>query len=163
MSSFSGRGFLAVLIVVFQSVNALAACAGLFGRCDYYLCKNEELACAPKSYFEEIAVPYCEKFTKLQETFSPSGQKFVSELRACLQEGMEHEAQLTCAKAQPAAVHHHIQCYLAHGYCDLPREDRRRVYEITKDIIWNTTWGFGLRTAVSIQLGCLSAGAKSQP
>ena len=122
-----------VLVLVFvPSGGAASVCAPTVGNCEYYNCRHEQLHCSAEDYFAQFGYSYCQRFEQIRGHFSRQGLIVINEIRTCLQQRMEDQADLTCQNALHYAYGHHEYCYIQAGFCGLGIHDKwvvlREVY-----------------------------------
>ncbi len=116
----------------------LGRCQQLMGRCEYYLCLEEEIGCGSKGYFQNFAYPYCKKYKKSELFFSSKGKEFLQFVRPCLQDQMDkylanvtletgqNKAEL-CSEVKSFAIDSHVTCYEQGHFCGLGTFDKLKV------------------------------------
>jgi hypothetical protein len=107
-------------------------------NCDFYLCKKEELDCGQRGYPLHFGHRYCESFLNHpQEHFSKRGQKWLADVRLCLQQKMAKLPEYySCQQIRQASFRSHYKCYLETHYCQLPLRDKKHLFSlIGKDIM----------------------------
>lgn len=121
---------------------AHAACIPSDNSCEYYQCKEQELRCGPKGYWQNFGHPYCEAFLRDQHKFAPRAQTWLQDVRLCLQERtLELNPQTSCGELYDKAMHSHVSCYVDTGFCDLTTLERARIYWYLKGALRSAkTW-----------------------
>ncbi|MCM2282762.1 MAG: hypothetical protein NDI61_13055 [Bdellovibrionaceae bacterium] len=129
------------------STLAQTACSNQVGSCAYYGCLSDELACRPQAYLRRFGRSYCSLFEARADEYTEQGQKFMTEVRLCLQLELDAEIGLTCQNVERRSANHHVTCYLESGYCELPRKDQFLLQRtIFKDLASRPAlWGAALR------------------
>lgn len=124
--------------------------------CDYYRCREEERPCGRRGYIQSFGNRYCKKFINHDmDHFSAKGQKWLTDVRYCLQEKLHQSpVNLSCKRLKKRALAAHYSCYLNTGYCLLPEHDKRHVLKIVgKRVLDPMIMILGLRVTVK----CLSS------
>ncbi len=99
--------------------------------CNYYKCIEDTKNCGKLGYPMRLGHRYCEKFGKRSNRFSPEGQVWLYSVRLCLQEELNRSVQeLSCKKIKKKAADHHLKCYFETGFCQLSKQDQRKIYGV---------------------------------
>jgi hypothetical protein len=104
-----------------------STCADQVGTCAYYMCLANELGCGDDGRLKALAFPYCRKYEDERSEFSPNGQRFLREVKLCLQLNVDRSAPVSCESADEAFVRAHVDCYVDKGFCDLSLVDELRL------------------------------------
>lgn len=134
---------LALLLLAYFSLNAVhAACVPSDHSCEFYACKEQELACGTKGYWQDFGHPYCEKFLRDESRFSQQSQIWLQDVRLCLQERVQVLSEGTsCRNLHKEAMHSHVSCYVDTGFCELSNMEQMRVYWYLKSALRSAdTW-----------------------
>lgn len=136
------RALAALLLSYFYLNPAQGACVPSDQSCEFYTCKEQELACGPKGYWQDFGPPYCEKFLKDEARFSPQSQIWLQDVRFCLQERVQVLSEGTsCLNLHKHAMHSHVSCYVDTGFCELSNMEQMRVYWYLKSALRSAdTW-----------------------
>lgn len=147
--------FTVLMVLVSNTAVALdnTGCSEYIGDCGYYDCVNQSLGCGRDAYMKKFGAPYCRQFERLDHQFSSQGQVFSDRVRECLQVEMENDAQADlCQFGRDLALGHHIKCYLANGFCDLPLRDRSVIFRVALPEFFRADFLF---TAIKMNMKCL--------
>lgn len=137
-----------IATVVSTARAELGRCQQLMGRCDYYLCLEEEIGCGPHGYFRSFAYPYCKKYKKSEVLFSSKGKKFLGFVRPCLQDQMDsylselpfensqNKAEF-CSELKTFAIQSHVTCYEEGQFCGLGIFDKLKVEGLAAEQIFD--------------------------
>lgn len=113
-------------------------CANTIGQCGYYVCKEAENRCGDDGYFINFGLKYCERYQEVEPSFTTQGQRFLDNVRTCLQVKLENPGRkYSCGSVESYAVNTHFDCYMQAGYCRLPASDRLSVAAVGSDLIFN--------------------------
>lgn len=113
------------------------ACQDRVGRCSYYSCLAKTLNCRSSNYIISFGEKYCKKFDQRQNWFSSRGQRFLNNIRSCLQVNLEKESEiLSCRNSKTLAAQHHVECYRENKFCELRLSDQLLIVDtIIKPVI----------------------------
>ncbi|MDG0816638.1 hypothetical protein [Bdellovibrio svalbardensis] len=90
---------------------------------------EQEKSCGSKGYWKEFGYPYCTKFLINQNKFSPRLQRWLTDVRECLQVRVsESTQQASCSQTYRAAMDSHVSCYVDTGFCELNMAERFKIY-----------------------------------
>ena len=118
------------LISFVSPAMAGTACQRRVGSCAYYSCLAKELNCRSSNYIVSFGEKYCKKFDQRRGWFSRRGQRFLKNIRSCLQVNLEKESEiLSCRNSKIVAARHHVDCYRENRFCDLSFSDKFLVVE----------------------------------
>ena len=137
-----------IATVVSTARAELGRCQQLMGRCDYYLCLEEEIGCGPRGYFKDFAYPYCNKYKNSELLFSSKGKKFLQFVRPCLQdqmnsylsnlvlEGNQNKVEF-CSELKSFAIDSHVTCYEQGHFCGLGIFEKLKVEGLAAEQIFD--------------------------
>lgn len=121
---------------------SFADCTPSANSCDFYRCEEEHQNCGPKGYWQNFGYPYCMKFLKNQSSFSRDSQRWLTDVRECLQVRVgEVAAHLSCNHIEKEALDSHVSCYVDTGFCHLKNSEKWKIYWYLKGSLRNPrTW-----------------------
>ncbi|MCC7403805.1 MAG: hypothetical protein IT288_05340 [Bdellovibrionales bacterium] len=91
---------------------------------------NNEMNCQPGNYLMSFGYHYCHQFEKELRSFSVESQQKLTQIKLCLIQGLNLDRSLTCENVRSRSLNRHIECYLQHGFCQMPMSDRLKVYQV---------------------------------
>ncbi|CAF2778740.1 unnamed protein product [Rotaria sp. Silwood2] len=104
----------------------------------YRECMETKAKCGLTGYPIAYGLQYCSKFLTLSNQFSSSGQTWITNAMACLQQalGLPLINCDSCCALQQIAFDSHPQCYIDNGICNLPATDWMWIVTIVgKDVL----------------------------
>ncbi len=134
MRGLLGVFFLFVGLMEVQAGTNLP-CEDQLGSCAYYSCRESIQHCGSKGYFDQFAIPYCAKFSQLNEPdISHQGKEWILRVGQCLRDSlasfpMTKESD-SCELTKNFAFQSHEDCYVSTGFCDLVFSDQWEVFKI---------------------------------
>ena len=103
------------------------SCEIVESDCEYYLCHEMQEPCGPKGYTLNFGYRYCLKYLN-EDLYTNPGKSWLSQVRGCLQKSLSDQHPYpSCQDLKKEAINSHFDCYINAGFCDLPRNDQRRI------------------------------------
>jgi hypothetical protein len=98
------------------------------GACEYYACREAQATnqCGDTGYYIAHGYKYCNRLIQVASPrMSPAGQRWLEDGRDCLMHFIETEisSDEQCRSLRDRAYASHPDCYVDHGFCDLPFRD----------------------------------------
>ncbi|MFM6927895.1 MAG: hypothetical protein ACKOX6_05485 [Bdellovibrio sp.] len=131
-----------LILGLFATLPTLAeTCTPSANNCEYYRCMERSRSCGRNGYWQDFAIPYCQKFVDDNAKFNTESQRWLRDVRECLQVRLgEVSANSTCNQIKDAAMDSHVGCYVDTGFCSLAAADQIKVMWYLKGAIrdWRT-------------------------
>lgn len=117
--------FLFLILPVFAKAN----CPASRESCSFYRCMEKERPCGPHGYWMGFGDRYCRAFLNHQDSFSEESQRWLTDVRECLQVRVHEVANdVQCRDIYSTAMNSHVSCYVDTGFCNLAFRDRLKIY-----------------------------------
>ncbi len=118
-------------LILIDQAKAAGRCVPSKNSCHFYKCLESKLQCGSDNYISGFGLKYCNAYLNKESTFSPKGQKWLKDVRLCLQKSLvDTSGSLTCHNVADLSAESHFQCYLSTGICSLSNLDRIRVLKV---------------------------------
>lgn len=104
--------------------------------CQWYRkCLNKYNKCEKDEYALNYGEKFCEKFSQSYSGFSSQAQRWINDVRKCLQKNLAPlvGTDTPCAKLRKQAFDSHTACYVDNGLCVLPYEEQKKVIGVVKE------------------------------
>jgi hypothetical protein len=106
--------------------NPRCSALAIRGDCDFYSCFEKRLSCGKSWYNLKYGEQYCRDFKAYKKTFSPKGQKFITDAQKCL--GREllnyyNKYSIDCHDYTHEAFRAMSRCYMNNGFCEVLSKD----------------------------------------
>ena len=101
--------------------------------CDFYQCREGRHQCGDDGYYLGFGYKYCQEYIELTPTFKPETQRWMADVRLCLQEELAALSEnRMCKDAMNFAFDSHSKCYMEAGVCSLPLSEFYQVLKVIK-------------------------------
>lgn len=148
-----------LILGLFTTHPSLAeACTPSADHCEYYRCMERARSCGPRGYWQDFAIPYCQKFVNDNAKFNKESQRWLRDVRECLQVRLNEVAgKASCNQIKDDAMDSHVGCYVDTGFCSLDAADKIKIFWYLKGAIrdWRT-W----KEAELLRQACLQQGIR---
>lgn len=118
-----------------------SSCAPSSENCDFYKCESARLGCDQDDYLIQFGDKFCRKYLRNQDEYSSQGERFLIQVRACLQTKLAEQNfsanKKTCRQMEDFAFLTHTDCYVSSGYCELSKSDQRKIMMVAKFKLFN--------------------------
>ncbi len=121
--------FLLALLFIILPILSHANCSASADSCEFYRCMEREQSCGKHGYWREFGYPYCQKFLTTQDRFSLTSQRWLTDVRECLQQRVGESVEHTsCSSTYRIAMDSHISCYVDTGFCELSFPEQLKIF-----------------------------------
>jgi hypothetical protein len=131
-----------LILSLFTTLPTLAeTCTPSANNCEYYRCMERNRSCGSKGYWQDFAIPYCQKFVDDNAKFNTESQRWLRDVRECLQVRLDEvSANSSCNQIKDNAMDSHVGCYVDTGFCSLAAADQIKIMWYLKGAIrdWRT-------------------------
>jgi hypothetical protein len=128
-----------ILLLLLPAVLSADDCLNMAtsGNCSFYSdCMEKRVPCGPTGYTLGYADKYCIKFGTQIDCFNTQGQKWINNVRICLETALinsnVYKNKGTCQDILNYGFSTHPHCYLVNGFCSVMLGSANNLYCLTK-------------------------------
>lgn len=127
-----------IVFILFFSTNTYSVCIDNIGGCDFYQCIENEYSCGAQGYPLNFGEKYCRQLNRNEHQLSTQGKQWLSKASICLQKKLASAQTFqNCTELRQQAFNNHVECYVDHGFCKLPNQDKLIVLKSIQEVIFN--------------------------